>query len=506
MENLQKSVWNFLLLLVPRLTSQRSSLKEFSSMQKRIERSFKIQHNRCIPIDRLSDEIITEILQYEIDNAGDNWSFKDFPLFPTYSICTRWRQVAIKSPSLWTRMSLPCPPRLFRLIRDRSRSNQLKVFVSNASGPDPIDTASLGESLRQLVPRISKLRVSWDWFATQLDMISFDCLLYDYVGQREFSALREIDLTDTFTDDPECDPIDLNAPALRKLIFEGLPSFIARPIPSLIDLQYKSCDFGIKEILNLLSYHPQLHSCSIVNTGFRRDFKGHHNIVFLNSLQNLVLDNLHVSGMEILLANLTLPASARLTLGTYVHDHDHDLFEKFFEPYLSKSDELKITSDTKNIIYSMTYKSRGAITIAHRAGDSPLPTLAKCPTDLSLIDIHHSILPPVSDLIHGFTLWSKIAHIRVCTEELQFENLLTALEETPAIVCPLLRILDCTGTEFSGLRMKSFLEFRENRGVCIQTLKFTRGFAHSGVDELVSSTTAMIQLDPVEVEESAEYS
>lgn len=337
-------------------------------------------------------------------------------------------------------------------------------------------------------------------------MIGFDTLLSMHVDQREFSALREIDLTDIFTDDPECDPIGLNAPALRKLIFDGLPSFIARPIPSLLDLQYKTCGFDIKEILNLLSYHPQLHSCSLINTGSRGDFKDHHSIVSLNSLQNLVLDNLHVSGMEILLANLTLPASARLTLGTYVHDHDHDLFEKFIGPYLSNSDELKVTSDKKKIIYSMTYKSRGAITIAHRAGDGLLPTLAKCPTDLSLIDIQHSILPPVSDLIQAFTLWSKIAHIRVCTEELQFENLLTALEETPAIVCPLLRILDCTGTEFSGLRMKSFLDFRESKGARIQTLKFTRGFAHSGVDELVSSTTAIIQLDPVEVEESAEYS
>ncbi|KZS91745.1 hypothetical protein SISNIDRAFT_496384 [Sistotremastrum niveocremeum HHB9708] len=485
----------------------------FAMMKERIERSMKLQHNLCIPIGRLTDEIITEILQYGIDEVYEEASLADLALFPTYSICTRWRNVAISSPSLWSRISLPCHPNLFRLIRDRSRSNLLQVSVVNASDPDPLDTVTLGESLRQLAPRISQLRISWAWFETQPNMPFLDVFFSDHVGQKEFSALREIDLTDTFNEDPTRKPVVLNTPALRIMGFEGLPSTIPRPIPSLIELEFRGSQLEINEILDLLSYYTQLEICSIINTESCGDLEDDHDIVSLDRLQSFEIDMMHVSEMEILLAHLTLPASARLTLGTYLPDPDYHLFHRFLGPYLLKADELKITSDEKNIIYSMTYKSRGPITITHRTHDGPppgialLPTLASHSSDLSLIDIEYSVLPSLSNLILAFSLWDDIENIRVSTQELEFERLLNALEETPNIVCPLLKILDCAETEFSSLRMKNFLEFRENKGARIQTLKFTRGYAHSGVDELISTTTTtIVQLDPVEVEDSAESS
>ncbi|KZT32935.1 hypothetical protein SISSUDRAFT_1054879 [Sistotremastrum suecicum HHB10207 ss-3] len=485
-------------------------------MKDKIERSMKLKHNLCIPIGRLSDELITEVLRYGID-TGFEHSFltEGFPLFPTYSICTRWRNVAINSPSLWYRIPLPCPQSLFRLIRDRSRNHSLNVFLLSDSEYGELNTALLGESLRQLAPRIHKLQVLWSKVATQPDIPTLENFLSVYIGHKEFSVLRDLDLTDTFDDDPERNPIVLNIPALLKLRFNGAPKIIPRSIASLIHLDFKWSRLKISEILDLLSYYPQLKTCSITNPECCGDLEDEddHDVVALNQLESLVIDFVHLSEMQSILAHLTLPVSARLTLGTYLDEPDDILFHNFIGPYLSKCEELKISDDETTIIYSMTYQSRGPVSVSHGFPDGPpaeidaFPALSLHSINITLLDIRYSILPSLGDIIDAFTAWSKIAHIRVCTEELEFERLLTALEDTPTVVCPLLRTLDCTGTQFSSLRMKQFLDFREKKGVCIQTLKFTRGFAHYGVDELLSSaTTTIVQSDPVEhqVDDSTE--
>ncbi|KZS91743.1 hypothetical protein SISNIDRAFT_496382 [Sistotremastrum niveocremeum HHB9708] len=416
----------------------------FSLMKDKIERSMKLKHNFCTPIGRLSDELIREILQYGIDpGCGHSFLTKGFPLFPTYSI---------------------------------------------NSGCGVLNTTLLGESLRQLAPRIRQLQVRWSKVATQHDIPRLEDFLSDHMGHKEFSVLQTLDVMDAFEEDPQRRPIVLNMPALSTMRFKGVPRIIPRPIVSLVHLVIKGgFRLEINEILDFLSYYPQLKTCSITNTECYGDDEDDHELVTLT--------------------NLKASSSTFLTLGTFLDERDDDELYEFLGLYLMESNELKISNDEYNIIFSMTYQSRGPISVAHAYGfhDGPpeeihsFPTLSSYSTNISLLDIRYSILPSLGDIILAFTAWSKIAHIRVCTEELGFERLLTALEDTPTVLCPLLRILDCTGTRFSSLRMKQFLDFREKKGVCIQTLKFTRGFAHCGLDELLSSaTTTIVQSDPVE--------
>lgn len=83
MLSLENSETNALLTITP---DSIHDCQDFAMMKERIERSMKLQHNLCIPIGRLTDEIITEILQYGIDEVYEEASLADLALFPTYSM------------------------------------------------------------------------------------------------------------------------------------------------------------------------------------------------------------------------------------------------------------------------------------------------------------------------------------------------------------------------------------------------------------------------------------
>ncbi|KZS91738.1 hypothetical protein SISNIDRAFT_487058 [Sistotremastrum niveocremeum HHB9708] len=459
--------------------------------QRNIARVLKEQHNLCTPLGRLPDELITAILQYGIEAQHPNLITGNPHIFPAYSLCTRWRQIAIHTPSLWSRVVLPCSPNLFRLVRDRSDNLLLKTYVANIESASAINMGFLGEALRQIIPRIVHLDITWHVEPSE-DSPLLEVLLSTDLAWKEFSALKVLRLSDAAVFDGPALGLNMNAPLLRAMYFCGPAHRIPRAFNHLTQVEFNWCLLPIHEILSLLGDFPLLEKCAIINHEADPDDRIHvdHPVILLDKLQVLSVDVLTTSAMHILLRHLEVPPSAVLSLGTCedtLADHSlHDLLGLC----LSESVQLTIDGDSRKIKYSARSKLRGAVSVNYAPSRMSfteireLPLLASRAKQLSVLDIQFRNLPSLADLIQALTIWCSITCIRVCTQELDFERLLTALEETSDIVCPLLRTIDCVGTRFSSVRMKRFLEFRQQKGVRLEELRASKGYSTSGLDGL----------------------
>lgn len=349
----------------------------------------------------------------------------------------------------------------------------------------------LGEALREIIPRIARLDINWH-SDPAVDFPTLERLLSTDLAGKEFSALKVLDLSDPAGPGGHVLGANVNAPLLHTMHFCGPSDRIPRTFHHLTHLKFNWCRLELQDILNLLKEFPLLEKCTIIDDEASEEGQNHvdHPMILLDKLQYLSVDELTTSTMESLLRHLEVPPHAALSLGTcepmVVDQSLHDLLRLC----LSESVQLTIDGYCKRIRYLTTSTSRGPISITytpHRVSSEEireLPLLASCTKQLSVLDLQFWDLPSLADLTKALTIWCGITCIRVRSQELDFERVLTALEETSDIVCPLLRTIDCVGTRFSSVRMKRFLEFRQKKGVRLEELRASKGYSTSGLDGL----------------------
>ncbi|KZS91775.1 hypothetical protein SISNIDRAFT_487093 [Sistotremastrum niveocremeum HHB9708] len=347
----------------------------------------------------------------------------------------------------------------------------------------------IADPLRQLVPRITRLEMAWEKHSA--DTGGLNGFLATYIGRKEFSNLRSLDLTDLRNGvEPS---VTLNTPGLRSFKYRGelghLPNIEA---PRLVDLHVNWQLMTLPEILTILSRYPTLKNCKIEQSGLMtKDFGNHgtRSKVALRRMRSFYAGEFYTNDMIYLFEHLELPDSASVTLGIESDRHEEDApLTDLLGPQIALADGIKIAGANLSEINYTLFRASGQFEVVHRkAGnaifESPL-NLASYPNNLTSLEFHIQRLPSMQDLIAILTYWSSLTHIRVCTEELSFEKLLTALEETPQTVCPELQSLDCTGTKFSGPRMKVWLAFRKQRCVGLKELTVTKGFAEPKLDDI----------------------
>ncbi|KZT40360.1 hypothetical protein SISSUDRAFT_1044248 [Sistotremastrum suecicum HHB10207 ss-3] len=471
-------------------------------MEKRLNQSIvflKQRHNQCLPIGRLSDEILLAILQYCVGQTkpvrpsyySSRITYQARSLPAAFVCCSRWRSLAIRSPSLWATIGLPSPPKLFQLLRDRSGTSSLTVIASNDhyAKKDAI-MDFIADPLRQLVPRIARLEMAWEKNADDPD--GLNGFLSTYIGGKEFSNLRALDLTD-LRNGPE-PSVTLNAPGLRSFRYRGelrhLPKVEAA---RLVDLHLVWQHMTLPEILKVLSRFPNLKNCTIDQSGCTLKEPVVHatrSKVALGRMRSFDAKTFYTSDMIYLFEHLELPDSASVSLE--IHSERTEEGSPLIDllgPQIALADGIKISGDhSMEIKYTLLRTSSGQFQVVHQKSSNVIfespSNLADYPSSLSSLEFHVRRLPSMQDLITILTYWSSLTHIRVCTEELSFEKLLTALEETPQTVCPELQSLDCTGTKFSGPRMRVWLAFRKQRGVGLKELTVTKGFAEPKLDDI----------------------
>ncbi|KZT36122.1 hypothetical protein SISSUDRAFT_92647 [Sistotremastrum suecicum HHB10207 ss-3] len=413
--------------------------------------------------------------------------------------CTRWRRIAVNTPSLWTTICLPSNPKFFRLFRDRSEGLPLTIYLSSCelSSKQTVED-DIGDPLRQLLPRIARLHVDWH----DPDLQAF---FSRHIGGTELPSLVSLDVKDFESSHM---PYTFNAPLLRRFRFFG-PSDNAFLVPfgDLVEFNIHSFRLEPGEILDILSLLPRVKFCDIGNTDPSevptQDFGDR--AVALHNLQTLSIGTLTIPDIACVVKHLHIPSSATMSLSVEEEESAESGIETLVGPLLEETHELLI-SDRESIrmpdtIFTLKSKKRAKVLITHsllREHTPKLPSLAKLAvygTSLNTLTLHLPILPDTTSLVTALSSWTLISQICVSTEERQFDKLLIALE-TPGTLCPKLHTLNCTGTRFSSTRMKYFLQSRKDNRVPLQELKFTKGFAEPNAASFSSLVPTLIEYDP----------
>ncbi|KZT33360.1 hypothetical protein SISSUDRAFT_420692 [Sistotremastrum suecicum HHB10207 ss-3] len=515
-------------------------------MEKRIQEMFlsmKQKRNMYAPIGKLCDELISKILEdyvYEQHSWMIENDLKGYQLWipSAFSVCTKWRSVAINTPALWTKIPpLPSKRKVFELFRDRSRSMPLDVVLqihddgNQSKSPD----VAHGDALREIASRISSLKVS----SPEEVMAEF---FQTHVGRAEFSSLAILDVSTVFWEEESS--FSFNAPAIHTLIWRGLlpPHSLMHP-HRLVNLSYTSYSLRSSRILDILSEMPSLEQLSVWSCEENRPIPTVARAkVSLQRLKRLCVRNMYLHEMVHLLHHLIIPPSAdiELVLMEMCDEMSMEEFSHLAGPYMPTCHSLEIAKakpdrcesfESANDIEELFANRHGRgiclTLLSHVRGrirlqwfrflshgyyaqvegfntSKLLELLASYPNILTRIDWTHQSGVPLttSSLITAFSSWPLITHIRIQAHEDDFERFLTALEDTPDIICPALTILDCCGIRFSSVRMASFLEFRKDRGVPIHEIIMTRGFAEGGVDEFIHLVPTVSFIEP-EVEPEA---
>ncbi|KZT36128.1 hypothetical protein SISSUDRAFT_1063921 [Sistotremastrum suecicum HHB10207 ss-3] len=474
----------------------------FGRLEGKLSVFLKQQRNMFTAIGGLSDELILEILQYSIIDEEPRYNVgrrKKAALNPAFSLCARWRKIAVNTPSLWTTISLPSDLRFFRLCRDRSETLPLKLWLSDHKiGPKESIMDVLGTPLRHLVPRVATLHVDWS---------GGDCTLNAFfkmaIGQKEWPSLISLNVSNRDWDLDQA-PV-LNTPMLQELQFYGGSDDLRLvPFGKLVKFYFESCTLDSETILTILAALHCVEHCEISNTDppLGRP-EGDLPLVVLPKLKTLRLHTLEVEDAARVYRQLETPSAATIHFRTHTDDDptNQASFGDLVGPEMAHCEKLSISWPSDDIKYTLESKTRGTITFELFSPENAPPrfrhlsTLSTHPTNLTVLNLHLWTLPCITILIPAMTSWSSIIQIGVCTEETEFEKLLTVLEETPEVVCPKLTTVNCSGTKFSSVRMKCFLQCRRNYDVPLQELKTTKGFAEPDVEIFMSLVPILTVFD-----------
>ncbi|KZS91774.1 hypothetical protein SISNIDRAFT_550821 [Sistotremastrum niveocremeum HHB9708] len=461
--------------------------------------TMKWQLNRKAPIERLAPELILEILRY--------YKLHESSYVPAaYSTSTRWRNVAVGSPELWTKVSLPIHPKLFALIKERSGTRPMFVYIPNCDGCDArcLDE-KIGEPLGQLASRIFRLDIFWSRERSSIQ--SINNFLRTHIRRREFAILESFQLSEYSELEQEPMAI-LDMPALRELVLEGeitTKPFIRTTALASLDVSWTGMTSS--DLRLLLAEFPHLEECSIENerSGFDIGTRPAGFSPSLDNLRSLSVRSLCVSEMSHFLDHIVIPFSADIVVEV---ERDRSpgavalSFADFLGPRIAPyNNELRIDDIHYGPSYTLTSKSGTSLCGINRTRDDLDSLLSVAPynNSLTVLDLNVKALPPLSRLIDALRSWSLITHIGVHTQKADFERLLDALQfEDPetSILCPRLDSLDCSETEFSCSRLQRFLEFRKSKGLWIRKLKTTQGFSDSTVEALTSLIDEHQQVAP----------
>ncbi|KZT40359.1 hypothetical protein SISSUDRAFT_1127253 [Sistotremastrum suecicum HHB10207 ss-3] len=302
--------------------------------------TMKWQLNRKAPVERLAPELILEILRY--------YKLHETSYVPAaYSTSTRWRNVAVGSPELWTKLSLPIHPKLFALIKERSGTRPMFVYIPNCDGCDArcLDE-KIGKPLSQLASRIRRLDIFWSRERSSIQNVNN--FLRAHIRRREFTILETFQLSE-YSDDLEEGPTAiLDMPALRELVLEG--EITTKPYirtSALASLDVSWTGMTSSDLRLLLAQFPYLEECSIENerSGFDIGTRPAHLSPSLDNLRSLSVRSLCVSEMSHFLDHIVIPFSADIVVEV---ERDRNpgavaqSFADFFGPRIAPYNELRI--------------------------------------------------------------------------------------------------------------------------------------------------------------------
>ncbi|KZT36463.1 hypothetical protein SISSUDRAFT_1049782 [Sistotremastrum suecicum HHB10207 ss-3] len=442
-------------------------LEELERELTRCAHSINRLHNMYQPIAKLPNELVVQVLEYCVYSDLRASPPKYFS--PAVSFFSRWRNIALSTPSLWSTIRVSSPRRVQELFIKRCGETYPgehyphTVILTNTgyiySTPELCDIALLADELSEFPGRSNSIKhfeIHWQNKGRDREAMSLQAFSDYFIINYPFPLLQTLTIYD---DSPSSITPRwvINAPAVTHLRFRGPPDRVPNPWYENLNLKNLDLEWDRMmpgQILEVLERHQELEHCYIHNTSPPNpddsDASSDHNAVSLKKLKSLSIGDLDLSDAQILLKHLEIPTSANITLRILPDPWLPGFhLERLLPPRLRLPfDELQITEQQLDVQYTLTSSSESqgrfeVIFLKYKGKDwrvitdflSELGNLSRVTLYLQV-----SSLPRAFDLITIMTSWPLLTHLCVKGKDVDVENIFVALESTPEIVCPLLEI------------------------------------------------------------------
>ncbi|KZS91753.1 hypothetical protein SISNIDRAFT_487071 [Sistotremastrum niveocremeum HHB9708] len=469
------------------LENVRRAFLQMDEQVTRMGRLLNQERNKCTPIGRLAEDTVLEILRY-CQPAYDLHNPPTPKIPHVFSFCTRWRNIALHQPELWSRISLPIHPNLRDLFKDRNGTHPLDVHISNAQMLNASDDAyqRLGVDFVRLLPRVSCLCLNWESTPQYWGISRLPNFMNVFVGGIPFVSLKSLRVK--IESENSWSPLRLNTPILRKYEYIGLLSNRVRvSTTNLVSFRYESPasqSVPPTQLLDLLSEFCHLEDVAIKFSPALPMNGFHHAPITFPKLRNLSLDCVNLSEVSEIMRHIQLPSSANQSFIVSQRDSDSEsTFERFLRGFILHSpSQIRIFGFQSRLILLFTYEG-GSQTIIVGLGVSAaqltFAMFAPQHNRLSSLDLDITPLPSLNALIVALRSFRLLTRLKVCTTEPDFERLLQALEYASVVLCPALKNIDCSGTPVRTDRIDQFLEHRRGRGAPLDEVRISQNYVIS---------------------------
>ncbi|EJD54889.1 hypothetical protein AURDEDRAFT_156668 [Auricularia subglabra TFB-10046 SS5] len=189
-----------------------------------------------LAVERLNPDVLSEIFR-RVVLAYDHRAFYTNhllpPAFVLASVCSTWRQVALKTSSLWTKVRIPLHldlydalPYLGSIILERSKTNELDICILSAPGQGCLQLSqNVLATVARLLERCRAFQISWNDPTIHFSDSLLPALLSNMPFITEFIVKQHPDEARVFevAGAPEHLPIFTLCPNLRVLELDCLP-------------------------------------------------------------------------------------------------------------------------------------------------------------------------------------------------------------------------------------------------------------------------------------------
>ncbi|KZS94928.1 hypothetical protein SISNIDRAFT_453089 [Sistotremastrum niveocremeum HHB9708] len=476
--------------------------------------------NYHVGIGRLPDEVLGRIMTYYV------WISKLTRLRHMESpktwkvlclVCTRWRNVAFHTPSLWNQISFSWEPRLVNLFFERNGVCPLSLFAMAIT--DRYGDA-FKERLEKEVDRISRLFVGWIPDAREESAYVMDRFLEDQLCSKELPNLTNLYLSygkAMLSESTAMKPP--NAPNLLLLEVRGikfLPSTIS--FPKLRALKIRDSPMTISEIFSFLTSCPSLGILTISrrpSSYFATESDLSMETFSLPKLKKVTVRYFNNSSLSLLLNKLieSAPsASFDLSLSDVRGAQTLDkMFPETLVSLLRSSPEISIdvfnTYLKDETSYILTFAPKIQVKVERCSLD--LKGLLSALIQLGVpqlrnIKLKCDRLPDVESLAEFFVACPDLLKIGLETKELKpfftamksdaptkdralkdsEENSEGATSQTTPLILPHLGELNIFESPYSRSDLKNFLSDRQDRGAKVHCLKMAHDDEEWSYDDI----------------------
>ncbi|KAI0781328.1 hypothetical protein BD413DRAFT_464317 [Trametes elegans] len=285
---------------------------------------FYAAHNSTAAVNRLPTELLTIIFRL-VEAESD----KSVALINATHVCRQWRNIALDSPFLWTRIVLKHPVAIETFLQ---RSRGLPIELEHSTGYRPMSLSP--KFISSEIRRMRCLRLSSAGGAT-LDMI-LRRLKVPSPKLEELSlerVLGQFSRRFPMMYDPAVVPPDLDGlPMLKSLSLKGIPLLYVPTGPTMLThLHIGGALSPLPTILNLLERSPQLETLYL--RGYYDSSDAGLRQVSLPRLRSFEFSTVMPEPIRELVSRLVLPKYTNLSLAVSLEPGEE--FAEILPPHAS---------------------------------------------------------------------------------------------------------------------------------------------------------------------------